>query len=156
MNAHFAPRVAEALVYLGLGVGMVVVQVAAPAQLDTLLDSAVFESVTDSNTGGSNVGHCDTSGGTLSWSPGGNAATDPAGSSASGARPGFDITGLGGQCAAKRLQVTLRDSAGRVLGTAHGRVSSESRGGGHRANFVYPALDAQGAEISSVQVHVTD
>ncbi len=129
--------------YLGLGVAMVLVQAMGPANVNALLDSAAFESISGSVTGGPETGSCDTNGGTLSWLPGG--------------RPGFEITGLGEHCAGKRVQVTLRGSDGQVLGTAHSRVSTESRDvGSHRANFSYPALGDQAAEISSVQVHLAD
>jgi len=143
MNPHFAPRIGEALVYLGLGVGMVLVQAMGPAHVDGLLNSAAFESISESMSGGPETASCDTSGGTLSWLPGG--------------RSGFVITGLGEHCAGKRVQVTLRGSDGQVLGTAHSRVSAASGdGAGHRANFSYPALGGQAAEISSVQVHLAD
>ncbi|MDP3971919.1 MAG: hypothetical protein Q8P61_03290 [Candidatus Nanopelagicales bacterium] len=152
MNAQFAPRIAEAAAYLGLGVAMVFVQAMAPPALHELLTSVVADSA--------DTAHCDTSEGHLSWSIAsvdGGVGGDRTGiQTASSTRPGFTINGLGSQCVGKRLSVTLRDRQGTAIDTVYAQVSAKSHGTGHRAVFEHRALGKQSADIHAVQVAVVE
>lgn len=152
MNAAFAPRIAEAAAYLGLGVGMVFVQAMAPPVLDELFTSVVANSA--------DTAHCDASEGHLSWSianANGGASGDRTGiQTASSTRPGFTINGLGSECVGKQLSVTLRDRQGAAIDTVYSQVSAKSHDTGHRAVFEHPALGTQSADIHGVQVAVVE